>query len=247
MTTRTVSRAVGVCACLLAAGCATGPIERSGPESDTGASLPAAGRAERVAAGPRLSPIDRYKQQRLNEALRGLIFDSGRVAIDPAVAREYPRGDLARATERFDAGTQHYTHNEFVEAIGALRDAIMIAPNLTAAYEVLGDALLAKGEVAWARAAYRTALEADPQQVGLLLRIARTWEMEGDLGQAIAAYEQVLQVDPGVAEAHERLAVQLYYAGDLAGAWAHVEQAEALGHEMPAQFVALLKAGVMNQ
>jgi hypothetical protein len=47
---------------------------------------------------------------------------------------------------------------------------------------------------------------------------------------------------PDHSAAHERLAIWYYYADQAALAWQHVHSAEALGHAMPPQFIALLKS-----
>jgi tetratricopeptide (TPR) repeat protein len=60
--------------------------------------------------------------------------------------------------------------------------------------------------------------------------------------EAIEEMNALLAIDDDFAIAHERLAIWHYYLGNYDDAWRHVQRARELGHELPAQFLPLLRS-----
>lgn len=187
------------------------------------------------------APPSHYRSALLADAMRGLRYDSGRVEIDHAVADTIARrGTRAEALAEYERGRELLQRNQRILAIKAHTRAVLIAPDEPLVYEGLAAALLAKGKVAEAVAAWRTALDLDPERLEARLHLAEALQRQRRFAGAAATFRQVLKQDPQCAAAHARLAVVLYYLGDDAGAWQHVHRAEALGAPVPPQFRALL-------
>ena len=186
------------------------------------------------------APIDVRKEQlRLN--MRGLKYDSGRVVIDQAFAATIAdRGSRAAAEAELARGDALMLENDWIEAIGAFTHAVLILPQEPRYYAALGRALEIKGKDAEAEAAFRTGLDLAPESTGLRYALADLLARRANLDGAIAEFRTLLEQDPQYPDAHTRLAIQLYYVGDKDGAWEHVRAAEALGQEVPPQFVELL-------
>jgi Flp pilus assembly protein TadD len=98
-----------------------------------------------------------------------------------------------------------------------------------------------KGKVDEALAAWRTALAIDPENAEAQFQVAVTLWQRGSGDEATDEMQRVLEIDPQHAEAHGQLAVWSYYAGDDAAAWHHTLAAQALGHELPPQFIQRLE------
>jgi len=187
-----------------------------------------------------LSPIENYKQARLREAMRGLLYDN-LVTLDPETAPEVAREVAGRDYRDLVAeGRSNYEQSLFVEAIGSFTRAVVHSPDEFAAYEGLGDALVAKGRIEESQAAFATGLAIDGQSIAVRFKFAENLQRKGDLGMQIAALEDVLELDPAHVEAHSRLAIAHYYNNDDANAWREVRQTERLGGSVPPQFRILL-------
>ncbi|MBU0638553.1 MAG: hypothetical protein KKB50_06785 [Planctomycetes bacterium] len=189
------------------------------------------------------SPIEDYRHERLRQAMAGLSYDSGRVAVDEEFAATIAtRGDHDAAAAEYELGEDLLLEqNDRIGAIAAFTRAVLIWPEEARFYDGLGRALLWKGKASEAIAAFRTGLDLEPQSVELHFLLADTLNRIGDAAGATAGYETVLELDPGHAAAHGRLARLCYYAGDDEGAWRHIAAAEQGGEVLPAQLPLLLK------
>jgi hypothetical protein len=188
-----------------------------------------------------LKPPD-FKEKRLADAMAGLAYDSGRVEIDPAAAARMPgRGDRRAAEKAYHQGLhQLFEVNDRVASIGAFTRAVLIYPGEARYYCGLGQALLHKGKMKEALAAFRTAVEADPAYFDARYHLARAVQMREGPEKAAAAWEAVLGLDPGAGEAHGRLAILYYYMGNNEKARFHVRRADELAYDVPPQFRRLL-------
>lgn len=189
------------------------------------------------------SPIEDYRKARTAKAMRGVLYDSGRVVIDEAAAREIvPNPDPSQAAAEFSRG-EHllYQENNREEAIAAFTRAVIHDPARAESYDGLGRALATKGKSREAIAAYRTALDLEPRRVDTTFNLAVAFQMSGQADEALRGWERTLKLDPNHAEAHSRLAIERYYRGENAASWRHVHAAEALGHPVPPQFRVLLE------
>lgn len=177
------------------------------------------------------------KHARFNQAIEGLLFEGGMVEVVLPL-----EGDIDLAAQLNEDGEAHYNEARYVEAVATRAQAVRMAPEFVDAYFGLGRSLLAHGKVDLAAAAYRTALALDPSLIDARFNLAMALWMLDDPDAAIAEMAEVVQQAPQRSDAHERLAIWNYYAGDNAAAWQHVHAAQAQGHQMPPQFLALLEA-----
>lgn len=192
-------------------------------------------------AGPAggASPIENYKQARLREAMKGLNYSTGLVRVDPDQVAK--RGTEAQASaERSRAESQLTEVNDSIEAIRAWTKAVILNPDNAAGYVGLGRALITKGRIDEAQAAYKTSLGIDPKNADTHMRLGNLYEMQNRMDDAMASWKESLKLNPRNAEAHSRLAVQSYFHNQFIEAWGHVQSAERLGGEVPAQLRAML-------
>lgn len=215
-------------ACLTGAGCQSAPA----PGSVGGVS----GGAD-AATNP--ADVD-WRRAWYAEAIAGLRFEAGRVTIDPGSARA---ADAKAAEARRIEADALARGGHHVEAIGAWRDAILLAPppGQPAAYIGLGEMLRLKGKSDEAVAAFRTAIDLDGAGDDAWFDLAVSLWRRGDRIEAREAMVQVTVLNPARGDAHAQLARWCYYLEDDAAAWRHLRQAEALGAPMPSQFRPLLE------
>ncbi len=192
------------------------------------------------------SPIENYKQQIVREAMAGLRYDSGRVELDPLVGRDVGNvGDLDAAYAEFAAGEFDLTHeNQFLKAIRHFSDAVMMVQDEPTFYVGLGQALDFKGRATQAEAAYRTALDLDPQSAEAHQLLAAHLYSYGRATEAISEWRAVLALEYNTAAAHGRLALAYYYQNDYAASARHLHEADRLGYDTPPQFRPLLAAAL---
>lgn len=176
------------------------------------------------------------KGKRLALALEGLTFEGGFVQVTPN-----RRNDAALALRRNAEGDQLLDSNRVFEAIRAYRVAIQTEPSLALPYYGLGMALQGRGQTEYAIASFATAKRQDPTLLEARFALAMALQMNLLLDDAIAEMLGYVELNPENALAHERLAIWYRYAGNLVKAWDHTHAAQALGHTMPGQFVALLQ------
>ena len=182
-----------------------------------------------------------YKEERKRQAQLGLLYDSGKVVIDPAVAATIVAGpDPRQALEEFQRGQDLLAKNWVLDAIQAHTKAVLLAPDDPKMYLGLGDALRAKPWEDKAEAAYRTAMDLGVDTPELRYTVAMLLLLQGEREAGLDQLESTLDLDPNHVQALERLAINRYYVGQYAEAWDAVHRAEALGHSVPPQFMALL-------
>jgi tetratricopeptide (TPR) repeat protein len=195
---------------------------------------------------PKITSPAEIRNAQLKAAMRGLNYGSGLVEIDKKIQREVQRDVAGSADRLFETANALYEQNVSVDAIDNFTKAVLKDPTKADYYEGLGRALVAKGLIDEAVAAFRSALQRAPDFFEAQFQLAMARQMQGDQQQANEAWRDVLVIDNKNGEAHSRLAVGLYYTGDFQGAWSHVHAAEALGHQVPPQF-RLLLAGKMAE
>jgi Flp pilus assembly protein TadD len=180
---------------------------------------------------------DQRRRERFIEALAGLRFDRGRVEL-----LIEPGGNAAEAERLAAEGRAALEQNQSIGAIAAYAGAIRQRPDQPGLMIGLGDAMTRRGELRLAEVAYRTAALQDDHTAEPQFKLAMTLARLAENESAIRQMQRVIELEPAHAQAHERLAIWRYYAGEHEAAWAHVRAAEALGHTMPPQFIALLQS-----
>jgi tetratricopeptide (TPR) repeat protein len=188
-----------------------------------------------------LDQVRSHKKQLEDEAMRGLLYGSGRVEIDAAVAPELvATRDADEARRELARGYELLAANRRNDAVAAMTRAVLLAPERADGYEGLGDALINRRKYSEAGAAFRTALELDPGSASLHFKWADVLVRGDDRAGAIEELRVAAGLDPQGGEIRERLAIQLYYTNQPDLAWREVQRAEELGHPVPPQFRALL-------
>lgn len=181
--------------------------------------------------------VKNIKETRFLTAIQGLSFDTGLVVIEP----NNSRSNYKLGAELHEQGLEAYSRNRVIDALTLFNKAIHAAPDLAVVYNSLGKSLHAEGEADYALASYRTALSLDEGLIEAKYNIAFHLGMTGKRVQAIEMMKEVLVADPKNAIGHERIAIWSYYLGDYETSWQHALAAEALGHNLPPQFIALLE------
>lgn len=216
--------------------------EVAAADAEAAANDAPAGGSAAPAEGATLQPINDIRKTRYVEALRGLLFVDGRVEIDEAEAAAIAEpGTIEEARALMAEGEALRLGNNFTEAVGVFRTAVLIAPDSAETYAGLGRALMAKRDGPKALAALETSLDIDPGQVDVLAEVARAQQWGGDFEASIESYNAVLEAEPERGDVHRRLAVLWYYLNEDALAWDHVHAAEDLGEAVPPQFRVLLR------
>lgn len=212
-------------AIIAAAGCQSAPGPAAAP-GDAPADLLA-------------SPADvNWKQLWYVQAVAGLRFETGRVSIEAGSARA-PDASAAAARRLEAAALARGGHH--IEAMGAYRDAILLARGESAGYVGLGQMLRLKGRSDEAVASFRTAIDLDPQGADAWFDLGLALWGRGERAEARRAMEQAVALDATRGDAHALLARWCYYLEDDAAAWRHLRAAEKLGAAIPPQFPPLLE------
>lgn len=216
-------------AAFLSQACQTAPeMVSTGAISDGPAAMP---------QDPR-QKLNDMKEQRFQAAVTGLDFETGLVVVtEPA-----PDAGHEAAMAHLEAGWEKLNTNRRTGAVAEMTLAVRADPQWAEGCNALGRALDAKGKALHALAAYRTAVSLDGGFVEARYNLAVTLAALARFDEAIEQMSLVVELDPRLGAAHERLAIWTYYTGDTAAAWRHVKAAEALGHQVPPQFLALLEA-----
>ncbi len=161
-------------------------------------------------------------------------------------------GDTAAAIEAFDAALAESP--ELAEAYYALgatlkqhaaaqrpkgASAFSTASKAAASGTAAGVALAREGNLDAALAAFRKALEADPNYAPAHYQLGAALWYRNDKPASRAALEKALSLDPALAEAHSFLGMALRETGDLARARRHLQFAIALNSRLPAPYMDL--------
>jgi tetratricopeptide (TPR) repeat protein len=112
-----------------------------------------------------------------------------------------------------------------LEAIGYLRQAVVLKPEFPQGHYNLGVALCQAGMVEESLPAFRAALQAQPHYADALRAEAFALHQLGRDQEAVSAYEQSLKLDPESAEAHSSLGALLDRLDRLDEAMKHYREA----------------------
>lgn len=211
------------------------------PDADPGVVAAAGTATGEGGAAPPLGPRNTYRAELLRAAMRGLRYDRGRAEVVPEeAARLAGRPDPAASATAAAEGRALLALNDLIGAIAAHTRAVLLAPESAARYLELGNALLAQRRAEEALAAYRTGIDLEPSHAPLRRAAAVPLIWLGLRAAAVDELREAARLDPADGEALGLMAIQLFYLEDLPAAWQAARRAEALGHELPPQFRALL-------
>ena len=97
------------------------------------------------------------------------------------------------------------------------------------AYNDLGNALMAKGDLAGAIVAYNKAIELNPKASKAYYNLGIALKAKGDLAGAIVAYNKAIELNPKFSTAYCNLAVAYYVKKDYGSAWKVIRAARRKG------------------
>ena len=97
------------------------------------------------------------------------------------------------------------------------------------AYDNLGIALLAKGDLDGAIVAHKNAVKLDPRSVSAHHNLGGVLRTKGDFDGAVAAYERTLELDPEFFRVYTNLVATHYFRKDYDKAWHAVWIARSQG------------------
>ena len=211
---------------------------------DTDAAPVAAAEGSEEGGAEGAEPVSEFQEAREREAVRGLEFDGGRARVVPDEARHVVAApDRAAADAAYAEGQTHLESNEVLDAIRSRTRAVLLAPDVAQMYAGLGDALVREeGWESRAAAAYRTALDLEPDSALLWSRYADASWRTGDVTGSVSAWKRAIEIDPKGAEPFVRLGNIAFLEGKDAEAWQYVHEAEARGGTVPPQMREMLAA-----
>jgi tetratricopeptide (TPR) repeat protein len=129
-------------------------------------------------------------------------------------------------------------------ALQSIAEIERLAPDSFRAYQLSGETHFANQNFTLAAAAFRTALDRDPDNPELMYALGRTYYVMGDFAQASGPLLKSISADPFNAEARFLMAEGLVQAGDSAKAVPYLKQALDLSSSMLKAHALLGKAYV---
>lgn len=191
---------------LFASSCARKPaVDQSAAPSIAKTEAPAARATPQP--GGRTSPRGELLRAQMENALRGLLFDSGVAVVDPAAAAEIvdgPNADAAQADSLAADVAEENGHR--VEAVSLRVRAILYAPESAAGFQSLGRTLHWVRFTEQAAASYRAAIQRDDSLIESRYELGICCQQLTQLDAAISAWNDLIARHPDYCDAHRRLA-----------------------------------------
>lgn len=122
---------------------------------------------------------------------------------------EYPGDERAH----FNLGGYYFGQQQFSQAIEQYKKATEIAPNYSAAYNILGYSYRQQGDYAKAEEAFKKYIELIPNDPNPYDSYAELLLKMGRFDDSIAQYRKALSVDPHFVASHFGISADLTYQG----------------------------------
>jgi len=117
-----------------------------------------------------------------------------------------PEESLRKAEQLVAGGEEFLRIKQWDRAEEKFIAAIKLNSRLTSAYRGLGDAYFERNLLEEARETYRFVLQLDPEDDGVLARLAEIAESQGDLEEAIEYYQKAILVNDSLSPRFSKLA-----------------------------------------
>jgi len=129
-----------------------------------------------------------------NDDLMELMFTRGTItqSLEPVSVARHP----ITAKEHYNRGEQYDKNNDFVRAIEAYSEAILLDPNLAEAYFARGFMYQATGAFDMAIRDFSQAISFAPKNSGAYLARGFVFQEKGDLDRAIQDYTEAVSLGP---------------------------------------------------
>ncbi|MEM9379356.1 MAG: tetratricopeptide repeat protein [Planctomycetota bacterium] len=188
-----------------------------------------------------MEPVVHWKSERKRIARLGLAYDTGRAVRAEAEARDVLEGLDAEDIESLEAAAKaEYARNDQLAAIASWTRVVLLEPT-PERWVSLGRSLRGFKMADEAEAAFRTALDLDPDHASAVLEVAQLDAGHGDFAAAIDLYRRAAELAPRDGEPWARLARLHFLGGDDALAREAVVAAQARGARVPSQLIAALE------
>jgi Flp pilus assembly protein TadD len=168
-------------------------------------------------------------------------FRAGRVADAEAALRVAMDLAPADAVVRANLGFLYGARGQLEDAVRELATARALNPGLVDARTELGFALYDLHRDTEAFSEFRAVVTEDPRFARARVGLARVLARGQRLPDAIAQLQEAARLEPHNGNTQFGLAVLLYHAGYYAESWEAVRRAQALGQQVPADFIKSLE------
>ena len=161
-------------------------LRRSG---DTDAAIRTLGR------GIEINPADQKSRYALAQTLMASGHENeARNLID---AYRQLEARIRGANTALDEGTRHFEDGNLAEARRLFEDAVVLAPNYSAAHQTLGEVLLAGGELEEAVTALEQAVRLNPLNAGAYFSLGAARYRTGEFEEALEVTRRAIVLDLG--------------------------------------------------
>lgn len=150
------------------------------------------------------------------------------IALDPHQGKYYN-----------SRGALHYAEDRDHVAIADFRQATLLTPDDSMAWNNLGNALLRQGEVADAEQAFRRALSRQPAPVAAINNLGVALKRRGQFDKAMVCFREAILHDPGYVDAHFNMGELLYQMDEIEGAEEYFRRALELDAECAPAYASL--------
>lgn len=122
-------------------------------------------------------------------------------------------------------GALNYAEDRDHEATADFRQATLLMPDDSQAWNNLGNALLRQGQVVDAEQAFRRALSRQPAPVAAINNLGVALKRRGQFDKALICFREAILHDPSYVDANFNLGELLYQMDDIAGSEEHFRRA----------------------
>ncbi|TSC84967.1 MAG: methyltransferase FkbM family [Parcubacteria group bacterium Gr01-1014_13] len=143
------------------------------------------------------------------------------------------------------SGEQQLKAGNFDEAEEIFISAIKVDPKSAAAYRGLGDTYLAKDSIEEARQTYKFLTKMQPDDDGVLVKLAKIAEEQGDLEEAIQYFQQAVLINDSFSPRFYHLAELLVRVGQPEVAVESILQAVELESQNPKYLDLLIEIAII--
>ncbi len=152
------------------------------------------------------------------------VYIQRELAAELASAETMIQIDPNDPVKRNFLATRYLRAGRIDQTIAQLKEALRLDGRYADAYNNLGLALGAQGDMRGALGGFQEALRLNPHSADVHFNLGNTLKAVGQSGEAMAHFRQAVGIDPDYADAHNNLGVELGALGRLDEAIEHFRQ-----------------------